>query len=69
MNQTLLGKWILKFATDFDCSWKRLILEKYGVKGLGWRSMEVRGTFVVGLWNDIKKESFKSVRIVIPNQE
>ena len=31
MNKALLGKWICRFASDLDCTWKRPISFKYGV--------------------------------------
>ena len=55
LNKALLGKWILRFASDRDCTWKTLINIKYGLEGLGWCSKEIRGPFGVGLWKEIIK--------------
>ena len=57
LNKALLGKWIWRFASDRDCTWKTLINIKYGLEGLGWCSNEIRGPFGVGLWKEIIKES------------
>ena len=57
LNKALLGKWIWRFASDRDCTWKTLINTKYGLEGLGWCSKEIRGPFGIGLWKDIIKES------------
>ena len=58
LNKALLGKWIWRFASDRDCTWKTLINTKYGlVEGLGWCSKEIRGPFGVVLWKEIIKES------------
>ena len=57
LNKALLGKWIRRFASDKDCTWKTLINSKYGLEGLGWCSKEVCGPFRVGLWKEILKES------------
>ena len=35
LNKGLLGKWIWRFASDKDCTWKNLINTKYGLEGLG----------------------------------
>ena len=35
MNKALLEKWIWRFASDTDCTWKRLITFKYGTEDLG----------------------------------
>ena len=57
LKKALLGKWIWRFASDRDCTWKTLINIKYGLEGLGWCSKEIRGPFRVGLWKEIIKES------------
>ena len=57
LNKALLDKWIWRFASDRDCTWKTLINTKYGLEGLGWCSKEIRRPFRVGLWKEIAKES------------
>ncbi|RVW86196.1 hypothetical protein CK203_046069 [Vitis vinifera] len=36
---------------------RKVIGVKYGQVGFGWRTKEARGTFGVGVWRDILKES------------
>ena len=50
MNKALLEKWIWRFASDKDSTWKRLIAFKYRTVDLGWGSSEARGPFGVGPW-------------------
>ena len=57
LNKALFGKWIWKFASDRDYTWKTLISSKYGLDGLGWCSKEAGGPFGVGFWKEILKES------------
>ena len=56
LNKALLGKWIWRFSSDRDCTWKILISSKYGLNGLGWCSKEACGPFGVDLWKEILKE-------------
>ena len=44
-NKVLLGKWLWRFAFDKDKLWKKVIMDKFGQEGLGWRTNEARGTF------------------------
>ena len=57
LNKGLLGKWIWRFASEKDFTWKNLINTKYGLEGLGWYSKDTRGPFGVCLWKEIMKES------------
>ena len=57
LNKALLGKWIWRFANENDNLWKKVILVKYGQEGFGWRTNEARGTFGVGVWKKILKET------------
>ncbi|RVW13005.1 LINE-1 retrotransposable element ORF2 protein [Vitis vinifera] len=57
LNKALLGKWIWRFAFEEDFFWKKVVGVKYGQLGFGWRTKEARGTFGVGVWRDILKES------------
>ena len=45
LNKVLLGKWLWRFAFEEDKLWKKVIMEKFGQEGLGWRTNEARGTF------------------------
>ncbi|KAL6339823.1 hypothetical protein AAG906_034911 [Vitis piasezkii] len=40
LNKVLLGKWLWRFAFEEDKLWKKVILEKFGQEGLGWRTNE-----------------------------
>ena len=57
LNKVLLGKWLWRFAFEKDKLWKKVIMEKFGQEGLGWRTNEARGTFGVGVWKEILKEA------------
>ena len=57
LNKALLGKWIWRFAIEEDSFWRKVVGVKYGRLGFGWRTKEARGTFGVGVWRDILKES------------
>ena len=58
LNKALLGKWIWRFAFEKEILWRKVIGVKYGHVGFGWRTKEARGTFGVGVWKDILKESY-----------
>ncbi|RVW49313.1 Peptidyl-prolyl cis-trans isomerase FKBP20-1 [Vitis vinifera] len=57
LNKALLGKWIWRFAFEKEILWNKVIGVKYGYEGFGWRTNETRGTFGVGVWKEILKES------------
>ncbi|RVX09019.1 LINE-1 reverse transcriptase-like [Vitis vinifera] len=57
LNKALLGKWIWRFACEEDMFWRKVVGVKYGQLGFGWRTREDRGTFGVGVWREIMKES------------
>ncbi|RVW46880.1 hypothetical protein CK203_075631 [Vitis vinifera] len=48
---------IWRFAIEEDFFWRKVVGVKYGRLGFGWRTKEARGTFGVGVWRDILKES------------
>ena len=52
-----LGKWNWRLAVEDIPTCKDLIKLKYGLEDGGWFSMELRGSFGVGLWKDIRKEA------------
>ena len=58
LNKALLGKWIWRFAFEKEILWRKVIGVKYGHVGFGWRTKKARGTFGVGVWKDILKESY-----------
>ena len=45
------------FACDKENLWKKVISVKYGQGGRGWRTNKANGTFGVGVWKEILKES------------
>ena len=55
LNKALLGRWI--FAFEKENLWKKVISVKYGQEGLGWRTNKANGTFRVGVWKEILKET------------
>ena len=57
LNKALLGKWIWRFAFEKDNLWKKAIGVKYGEEGFGWWTNEACGTFGVGVWKKILKET------------
>ncbi|RVW75601.1 hypothetical protein CK203_059101 [Vitis vinifera] len=57
LNKALLGKWIWRFALEKKILWKKVIGVKYGHEGFGWRTNEARGTFGVGVWKEILKDT------------
>ena len=57
LNKTLLGKWCWRLGAEAEGLWKTIIRIKYGAGG-GWLTKAVRGSFGVGLWKEIYKESF-----------
>ena len=58
LNKALLGKWCWRFGAEVEGLWKTIIRIKYGAKEGGWLTKTVRGSFGVGLWKEIYKESF-----------
>ncbi|RVW49943.1 LINE-1 retrotransposable element ORF2 protein [Vitis vinifera] len=59
-KETFFGEgeaWKGKFAFEEDKLWKKVIMEKFGQEGLGWRTNEARGMFGVGVWKEILKEA------------
>ena len=63
LNKGLLGKWIWRFASEKDCTWKNLINTKYGLEGLGWYSKDTRGPFGVGLWGRPLEGDYERVQL------
>ncbi|RVW71548.1 hypothetical protein CK203_048001 [Vitis vinifera] len=57
LNKALLGKWIWRFAFEKEIIWKKVIGVKYDHEGFGWRTNKARGTFGVGVWKEILKET------------
>uniref|UniRef100_A0A2N9GCH1 Reverse transcriptase domain-containing protein n=1 Tax=Fagus sylvatica TaxID=28930 RepID=A0A2N9GCH1_FAGSY len=55
-NQALLGKWLWRYGLERDALWRRVVEAKYGSLWGGWCSKEVRGSYGVGLWKNIRRE-------------
>ena len=53
-----MGKWCWRFGAEVEGLWKSIIKIKYGAEEGGWFTKVVRGSFGVGLWKEIYKESF-----------
>ncbi|RVW47779.1 hypothetical protein CK203_091747 [Vitis vinifera] len=47
----------IRFAFEKDNLWKKVIGVKYGKRAFGWWTNEARGTFGVGVWKEILKET------------
>ena len=52
-NQTLLGKWLWRFANEGAAWWRKLVVAKYDIMRGGWCSKEVGGAHGVGVWKGI----------------
>ena len=54
LNEALLCKWNWQFANERKALWNQVIKGKYGEERGGWCSREVRKTYDVGLWKEIR---------------
>jgi hypothetical protein len=52
-----LGKWLWRYAHEEEAWWKTIFGAKYGSVWGGWRSRDLPGPHVVGLWKHISKGS------------
>ncbi|WKA03180.1 hypothetical protein VitviT2T_021306 [Vitis vinifera] len=69
-NHALLGKWLWRFPIERESFWRRVIVGKFGEVQGGWTTREVRESYGMGLWKDIRKgweEFFLRTRIHIGN--
>ena len=69
-NHALLGKWLWRFPIERESFWRRVIVGKFGEVQGGWTTREVRESYGMGLWKDIRKgweEFFLRTRICIGN--
>ena len=55
MNQALLCKWNWRFAIDREPLWRIVINVKFGEMVGGWTTGDIKGSFGIGLWKEIKK--------------
>ena len=56
LSKSMLGKWNWRLATEDNPSLKKLIKLKYGLEVWEWFTKEPKGSFGVGLLNDIRKD-------------
>ena len=54
LNKALLGKWVWRFSSEMDRTWKWVICFKYGTEELRWKTKEAQGS----LWNGIMEGYF-----------
>ena len=54
-NQALLGKWLGRFPLERESLWRKVILGKFKEVEAGWTIREVRGSYGLSLWKDIRK--------------
>lgn len=46
-----------EFVSEINGQWRNFIRIKYGMESGGWRTKKVKGSFGVGVWKEILKES------------
>ena len=54
-NHALLGKWLWTFPLERESFWRKVIVGKFGKEEEGWTIREVRESYGMGLWKDIRK--------------
>ena len=59
-NQALLGKWLWRFPLERGSFWRKVIVGKFGEEEEGWTTREVRNSYGMGLWKDIRLGGFPS---------
>ena len=57
INRALLEKWTWRFSVEENSPWKTVIKQKYCTEAGGWFTNAPRGSYGVGLWKEISKES------------
>ncbi|RVX17120.1 putative ribonuclease H protein [Vitis vinifera] len=56
LNRAFLCKWNWRFANERENFWRHVISRKFGEEEGGWVSREVRESYGVGFWKEIRKE-------------
>ena len=56
MNKALLCKWSWRFANDRNLLWKKVFCSKFCDTNGGWHTCDLRGSYGIGLWKEIRKE-------------
>ena len=54
LNQALLGKWLWIFSLERKSFWRRVISGNFGKVEGAWTTREVRDSFRLSLWKDIR---------------
>ena len=54
-NQALLRKWLWRFPLERESFWRKVIVGKFGEVEGGWTTKEVRDSYGMDLWKDIRK--------------
>ena len=65
LNRALLGKWVWRFAMEENSTWKNVISLNYHTNEGDWFTGVPRGSFGVGLWKDISKESWQLSKMFV----
>jgi hypothetical protein len=63
-NQALLGKWLWRYATEWDALLRKLVATKYENQRGEWCSTEVGGTYGVGVWKHIFEGGGRILRVM-----
>ncbi|RVW78761.1 putative mitochondrial protein [Vitis vinifera] len=56
LNRALLCKWNWRFANERESFWRHVISRKFREEEGGWVTREVRESYGVGFWKEIRKE-------------
>ena len=54
-NYALLRKWLWRFPLERESFWRKVIVSKFGEEEGGWTTREVRESYGMALWKDIRK--------------
>lgn len=54
-NEDLLGKWFWRFNIEQDHLWRRVVIDKYGLQGIRWITVQRRETLGTSIWKNIVK--------------
>ncbi|KAJ9700573.1 hypothetical protein PVL29_006060 [Vitis rotundifolia] len=54
-NHALLGKWLWRFSLERESFWRKVIVGKFGEEEGGWTTREVRESYGMCLWKNIRK--------------
>ena len=56
LNNAFLCQWCWRFSSEKDLLWKKIIRGKFKEEEGGWRSGVVRDSYIVEVWEEIKKQ-------------